>query len=217
MNKSILLLMILGLIPFHVFAVDGVVLINQSTVTAQGGFPYIISTPGSYKLSGPLTMSTTVAGNYRGNDVAIVINTNNVSLDLNGFSIVINNTDTNIGHGAFPIYTPAISPSQISIKNGFVNVIAVPQSNPNAIHAGILMISCLRCSVEDVAISVQTDNPFSYAVVLGKESLLRHNRLGSPANGSNGAECPSVIIENTGIPNQASDNAFGCVAANNVP
>ena len=46
------------------FAVDGQVLINQSTVMAAGGFPYIISNSGSYKLSGNLTMNTTSAGNY---------------------------------------------------------------------------------------------------------------------------------------------------------
>jgi hypothetical protein len=36
------------------FAVDGVVLINQSTVLAAGGFPYAISQPGS---GSPCSMS----------------------------------------------------------------------------------------------------------------------------------------------------------------
>jgi hypothetical protein len=39
------------------FAVDGVVLINQSTVMAAGGFPYKITQPGSYKLSGNLAVT----------------------------------------------------------------------------------------------------------------------------------------------------------------
>jgi len=61
------------------FAVDGVVLINQATVTAAGGFPYTITQQGSYKLSGNLTVSGATDG--------IDINTDNVSIDLNGFTI----------------------------------------------------------------------------------------------------------------------------------
>ncbi len=61
------------------FAVDGVVLINQSTVIAAGGFPYLISQPGSYKLSGNLTVPDLVDG--------IRISASNVTLDLNGFKI----------------------------------------------------------------------------------------------------------------------------------
>ena len=37
------------LIATSAFAIDGVVLINQSTVTAAGGFPYMITKTGSYK------------------------------------------------------------------------------------------------------------------------------------------------------------------------
>ena len=60
MNKTFLL--IAALAAPCAFAVDGIVLINQSTVMAAGGFPYIISQPGSYKPSGNLTMNTTQAG-----------------------------------------------------------------------------------------------------------------------------------------------------------
>jgi hypothetical protein len=62
------------------FAVDGVVLINQSTVLAAGGFPYKITQPGSYKLSGNLVVS---AADTDG----IFVNSSNVTLDLNGFTI----------------------------------------------------------------------------------------------------------------------------------
>ena len=63
-----------------VFAVDGVVLINQASVMAAGGFPYVITQSGSYRLSGNLTVPSGVDG--------IDINADNVTLDLNGFSIV---------------------------------------------------------------------------------------------------------------------------------
>jgi hypothetical protein len=61
--------------------VDGVTLINNSTVMAAGGYPYVISNPGSYKLSGNLTVPD-------GNTTAIVIAHDNVTIDLNGFSIL---------------------------------------------------------------------------------------------------------------------------------
>jgi parallel beta-helix repeat protein len=65
----------------------GVVLINQARAIAGGvspadtpGFPVTISQPGSYRLSSNLTPPV-------GTDV-IVITTNDVTLDLNGFAIV---------------------------------------------------------------------------------------------------------------------------------
>jgi hypothetical protein len=61
------------------WAVDGEILINQSTVMAAGGFPYLITQTGSYKLSGNLVATTNVDG--------IEIIAQNVTLDLNGFTI----------------------------------------------------------------------------------------------------------------------------------
>jgi len=73
------LLTALLLLPAPVLAVDGVVLINQATITAAGGFPYTLAQPGSYKLSGNLAVPANTNG--------IVIAVNNVTLDLAGFSI----------------------------------------------------------------------------------------------------------------------------------
>lgn len=70
------------------YAVDGVVLINQNTIINglpgcpgpnPGGFPIVICQPGSYRLSGNLTVPANTDG--------IAINSDNVTLDLNGFSI----------------------------------------------------------------------------------------------------------------------------------
>jgi hypothetical protein len=69
-------------------AVDGTVLINQSTITngltgcpTGGHFPIIICQSGSYRLSGNLTVPDA-------NTTAISISVDNVTLDLNGFSIL---------------------------------------------------------------------------------------------------------------------------------
>jgi hypothetical protein len=82
MSKRLIFLLVGLCILFSLpaFAVDGVTLINQATVAATGGFPYKITQPGSYKLSGNLSVTS---GSIDGID----INVDNVVLDLNGFSI----------------------------------------------------------------------------------------------------------------------------------
>lgn len=99
----------LALVPGHVYAVDGLVLINQSTVVALGGSPYRITQPGSYKLSGNLVV--TAAGTD-----AIQINSDHVTLDLNGFTI------SGIFAGANCYLCTGVnsSSSGITVKNGII-------------------------------------------------------------------------------------------------
>jgi hypothetical protein len=86
--KTILNLTVLAALACPIYAVDGVVLINQSNALAGNvtpgdtpGFPVTISVPGSYRLSGNLTVPDA-------NTTAINIAANNVTIDLNGFSII---------------------------------------------------------------------------------------------------------------------------------
>jgi parallel beta-helix repeat protein len=69
------------LFPLAMHASDGQTLIAPSIVMAQGGFPYTITQPGSYKLIGNLVVPDV-------NTSAIVITADNVTIDLNGFSIL---------------------------------------------------------------------------------------------------------------------------------
>jgi len=69
-------------------AVDGVILIDQNRALAGNvtpgdapGFPVTISQPGSYRLSGNLTVPNA-------NVTAIEITGDNVTIDLNGFAII---------------------------------------------------------------------------------------------------------------------------------
>ena len=108
----------IALAPLTALAVDGVVLIDQNKALAGGatpgdtpGFPVTISQPGSYRLSGNLTLPTGMNG--------IEIQVPNVTIDLNGFSI--------IGFGTFtspaPIgiaFTGALPAKGITIKNGTI-------------------------------------------------------------------------------------------------
>ena len=103
-------------------AADGTVLINQSTSInglpgcPHSGFPISICQPGSYRLSGNLTVSDP------GKD-AIDISAGNVTLDLNGFTISGPGVCTGIpislctAPGARGIFAPGDS---ISVLNGVV-------------------------------------------------------------------------------------------------
>ncbi len=75
-KKLVLVTFVLGVAAL--WAADGVIEINQATVEANGGFPYVISEPGSYKLTGHLSVLNTTAIEVRADDV---------TLDLNGFAI----------------------------------------------------------------------------------------------------------------------------------
>jgi hypothetical protein len=108
----------MALIPFGAFAVDGVVLINQSTVTAAGGFPYTISVEGSYKLSGNLVVPVGVNG--------INITASHVTLDLNGFSITGSPADSSffIGINA----NSGGTQQAITVRNGSISGFTFPIS-----------------------------------------------------------------------------------------
>ena len=75
--RACIFMAVLGCVP--AFAIDGVVLINQASVVASGGFPVKITQTGSYKLSGNLMVPAETNG--------IEISAIGVNLDLNGFSI----------------------------------------------------------------------------------------------------------------------------------
>lgn len=86
--------------PLTAFAVDGVVLINQANALAGSvtpgdtpGFPVTISQSGSYKLSSNLVISDP-------NGTVILITADNVTIDLNGFSII--GPSVCNGHGITP-------------------------------------------------------------------------------------------------------------------
>ena len=80
---------LLATMSSSLYAVDGVVLIDQNHALAGNitpgdtpGFPVTISQPGSYKLSSNLTVPDA-------DTTAIQITSNNVTLDLNGFTETI--------------------------------------------------------------------------------------------------------------------------------
>lgn len=91
MNRSCLWIRILPLLAVWVaasaHAIDGVIEINQPRALMGGvtpgdapGFPVTLSSPGSYRLTGPLTVASSSTG-------GISVSAVGVEIDLNGFSI----------------------------------------------------------------------------------------------------------------------------------
>ncbi len=86
--KRVVCACMLAALASSLYAVDGVVLIDQSHAMAGNitpgdtpGFPVTLSQPGSYRLAGDLIVPD-------GNTTAIKIIADHVTLDLNGFSII---------------------------------------------------------------------------------------------------------------------------------
>jgi hypothetical protein len=122
----------LAAIPNGLYAVDGVDLIDQRSA-ARGqvtpgdapGFPVTISRPGSYRLSGNLTVPDMLT-------TAIEITADNVTLDLNGFTIRGPNVCTpnpttchHTGGGGVGVHAGSFSPGVVApdgvkVMNGSV-------------------------------------------------------------------------------------------------
>ncbi len=118
--RAIGLLVLLVALPAAAVAGDGRVEISQARVLAAGGFPYTISQPGSYVLTSDLSVPAGVSG--------ILLQTDRVFLDLNGFAILGPSVCQPAGAcppgAGFGIGLPAIAPfpgSRVTVVNGEVS------------------------------------------------------------------------------------------------
>src|SRR6267378_2330657 len=126
MRRTVLVVLTMALVPACAFAVDGQVLINQSTLNAAGG-TYTITQPGSYKLSGNLQVKDE-------NTTAIVVAADNVTIDLNGFSIL----GPTVCVGAPAICSPVGTGN--GVDGGTHNSITVINGNVRGMgHSGIFL------------------------------------------------------------------------------
>jgi hypothetical protein len=220
MKKSIVMLVALLLVQPCAYAVDGVVLINQSTVLAAGGFPYTIKQSGSYRLSGPLTTPDI-------NTSAIVITADNVTLDLNGFSIVgpavCGGIPVSCSSTGTVIAVDGGSSRGTAVLNGVI------QGMGNTVislgDGGRIEKMRIIGNVGGISIGhagVVTDNTVMFnltggigvtgATVTG--NTVAFNRLTGIS-----ATCPSALIGNTLYFNETGifTSGAGCTLANNAP
>ena len=197
MKRIVLVVFAMTLWPAMVFAIDGQVLINQSTVMSAGGFPYLITQPGSYKLSGNLTVNANT-------DSAIRISADNVTLDLNGFTINGNSNAT--------FCVAVVSHLGIVVKNGHI-IGCNTGVNFNSVSASI---------IDGIIVTNHVNAGIGFTNAEGntiRNSTSNFNHVGI----SFGNSCPSLLINNLTFLNSsgnisgAVDNGFGpCVFDNNV-
>jgi hypothetical protein len=168
-------------------AADGVILINQAKVNAQGGFPLKITKSGSYKLSGNLT----VPANTDGIDFLV----EDVTLDLNGFTISGPIVCGDSGQNCSPLphsttWGIAAFATSVTIRNGHIRGF----SNGVQAFGGLL---------EELDLISNSSSGLS-----GNDAVVRRNN--ARANGGFGIECADcVVTENVARDNASSGFAMG--------
>jgi len=187
------------------WAIDGQVLLNQSTVTAAG-FPYLILQPGSYKLTGNIVAPP--------NQVAIVIRANNVTLDLNGFNIQCSADDSlspGFGDFMFGCVTDGTIPTRrASIVNGTFTI-TVSRTTSFPFIAAVSLWFSSGVTIQDLRFDSTHANPF----FLRNFAIIRRNVF--TGTGGPGITCPALVESNVNATNNAgiSDSAR-CVFVNNL-
>jgi hypothetical protein len=227
MKKSALCFFAMMLAPFYAFGVDGVVLINQSSVLAAGGFPYVISSSGAYKLSGNLTVPNA-------STTAIMITSSNVTIDMNGYSILGPTVCTGTSF-AVTSCGPAGNGDGIAASLTANSMVNVSNGNVKGMgRFGVNLDGCQQCSVEKVNASHNgsigiligrgrlSDNTAFFNGLRGMQNasgpLLNNYAAG---NGQIGiiANCPGSVIGNVAEFNGSQGlfiNGGGCVASTNA-
>lgn len=128
------------------WAGEGVIEISQAGIVAAGGFPYLITQPGSYRLTSNLDLS--VAADPL-NTHAIFVQVSGVTVDLAGFSILGTNSCT---------YDPSPPSFACSATGSGVGVAIGPRDvilrNGTIRGMGSAGIQCNGgCTVDSVAVS----------------------------------------------------------------
>jgi hypothetical protein len=174
--------MICGLCAPARAATPGIIQINQASVTAAGGFPYLIGQSGSYQLTSDLVATCTGCN-------AIQVDASFVTIDLNGFRILGPGAKKSTAAGIVAALIGESTVSDLTVKNGYVAGFAY----------GIVTGS------NSAVTSVHADNNGNTGIFVAPGSLV----TGSTANNdvTNGIECTgscnisgnAVYLAQTGI------------------
>lgn len=203
--KCLLLVSLLLAAP-SIFAVDGQVLINESTVAAAGGYPYRIVTPGSYKLSGNLTATPGIA--------AIQIEVSDVTLDLNGFRVLCTQLTNAINFSLGCISDNRRGVSSVTVRNGSVSAFTTNSDIGTAFVYGIDLSSSSGTLVEEVHFDSAGSGFRISGLRSGVSSIVRHNTFSG--NASPSLTCPSLIEGNVNGTSGAGSSGTGCIRVSNV-
>ena len=181
---------------------DQTVLLDQQTIVNAGGFPFKITAPGSYKLVGNLVVPQDTSG--------ILVQSSDVTLDLNGFSITGGIVCDNGGFNCAP--APAADTIGVeAILGGGANIFGVAIRNGH-IRGFSFGISTFGGIVEQI-----TAQGNLTAGISGSSVLVRKND--ASRNHGNGIQCNScVVTENIASLNQGNQFlvGFGGIFSNNA-
>lgn len=177
-------LTLIGLTPVAALAVDGVILIDQNKALAgnvtpgdTAGYPVIISQPGSYRLSGNLTVPD-------GALAAVQITANDVTLDLNGFTIR--------GSGIFPTALLGISGDnrkRVRVANGTISGFVQP-----IVFGGTAQATVIESLQVDAATTTTNGTTVGGVAMQIGETLKAGAIIRNVnANGQIQVTCPSVV------------------------
>jgi hypothetical protein len=187
-------------------AVDGQVLINSSTVSAAGGFPYHITQPGSYKLSGNLQSPL--------NKATIHIDASDVVLDLNGFNVECSYDEAS-GSGGSCITDNNVPTTGVTIRNGSVTVTGTAPTFGFREVVGINLIASKGATIENIHFGAPMIRNFAANGLLsGVYSIVRHNLFTD--NATPASNCPSLVEGNINQTGGGGSSGSGCVYVNNL-
>jgi hypothetical protein len=213
------------------YGVDGVVLINQNTALAGNvtpgdapGFPVTISQAGSYRLSGNLTVPDA-------NTTAIQVTADNVTIDLNGFSIIGPVVCT--GSPFVTSCSASFGASGSGVDGGGHLSITVMNGSVRGMGNYGIYLDGAGSSVEKVhadsnafvgihARGTVSGNTATRNGVLGIDAtgtVSGNTATGHVSQGIN-VNCPSSVVGNTTSGNGVAgitNSGVGCTFANNAP
>jgi len=208
MKTKLLVVLAMALFPAYVLGVDGVTLINQSTLNAAGG-TYTITASGSYKLSGNLQ-----AKNLNTNVIEVAAS--NVTIDLNGFAIIgpghrgIDSTDS----GVF---------KHITVFNGSLRGLTIGISLGDFARIENVHVSDGFYGIEVGNGSILIGNILEnngFVGITASVSMLRANVAVNNNNMGIQVFCPASIVGNSAWNNGGGDIVIagtGCTLAQNSP
>jgi hypothetical protein len=202
------------------YAVDGVILFDQARALAGNvtpgddpGFPVTLSRPGSYRLSGNLTAPQGGTG--------ILIAANDVTLDLNGFTLAAN------VHGDFGIFDALQAHARVTIRNGSITSFALPVGLSSIDHLDLRDMRLQSDAIgSDVVFagagSIVMNNTIDggdFGLTAGRNAIISGNVVKNAGKVGITAFCPSTVTGNTVESFEIAFNFVGdrakCVLVNN--
>ena len=206
-------------------AVDGVVLLNQNTSVSglpgcpHSGFPIIICQPGSYRLSGNLTISDV-------NTDGIDITADKITLDLNGFTIL---GPVSCRPGTYPVQCSG-SGTGLGIRAQTNNDIAVRNGTVRGMGGGGILLGGGGELVEGVHAD-QNANASGFGIAITNGTVTRSTVKANAGdgivttfagivslnavsfNGGNGIKGNSTRVNNNSIVRNGQDGIHGAILA----